>query len=80
LAKASLGLFCSLTYGCVSRANFCKTSDSLTEIEGKIAELSGKMDGYGQRLEQQKFVSRGAVVALVVGITSGLIKYLFFTI
>ncbi len=52
---------------------------SRTELEVKIAEIGGKMDGYGKRLEQQEFVSRGAVVALVVGVTSGFIKYLFFT-
>ncbi len=51
---------------------------SRTELEVKIAELSGKMDGYGKRLDQQEFVSRGAVLALVVGVTSGFIKYLFF--
>jgi hypothetical protein len=56
-----------------------ETQQAKTEVEGKIAELSGKMDGYGKRLDQQEFVSRGAVVALVVGVTSGFIKYLFFT-
>jgi DNA repair exonuclease SbcCD ATPase subunit len=56
-----------------------ETRQAKTEIEGKIAELSGKMDGYGKRLDQQEFVSRGAVVALVVGVTSGFIKYLFFS-
>ncbi len=56
-----------------------ETQQAKTEVEGKIAELSGKMDGYGKRLEQQEFVSQGAVLALVVGVTSGFIKYLFFT-
>ncbi|MCJ2543040.1 hypothetical protein [Thermostichus vulcanus] len=56
-----------------------KISLAQTGLEGKIAELSGKMDGYGKRLEQQEFVSRGAIVALVVGVVSGFIKYLFFS-
>ncbi|MCF2972532.1 hypothetical protein L1047_15155 [Synechococcus sp. Nb3U1] len=47
-------------------------------LEGKIAELSGKMDGYGKRLDQQKFISRGAIVALVVGVAPGFIKYSVF--
>ncbi|MEN9224619.1 MAG: hypothetical protein Q6L60_07030 [Thermostichus sp. HHBFW_bins_43] len=50
-----------------------------SELEVKIAELSGKMDGYSKRLDQQEFVSRGAILALVVGVASGFIKYLFFT-
>ncbi|MEN9231234.1 MAG: hypothetical protein Q6L68_10035 [Thermostichus sp. DG02_5_bins_236] len=56
-----------------------KISLAQTGLEGKIAELSGKMDGYGKRLDQQEFVSRGAIVALVVGVASGFIKYLFFS-
>ncbi|MCJ2543612.1 hypothetical protein [Thermostichus vulcanus] len=52
---------------------------SRSELEVKIAELSGKMDGYSKRLDQQEFVSRGAILALVVGVASGFIKYLFFT-
>ncbi|MEN9231687.1 MAG: hypothetical protein Q6L68_12345 [Thermostichus sp. DG02_5_bins_236] len=52
---------------------------SRSELEVKIAELSAKMDGYGKRLDQQEFVSRGAILALVVGVASGFIKYLFFT-
>lgn len=42
-------------------------------LEGKIAELSRKMDGYGKRPDQQEFISRGAIVALVVGVASGFI-------
>ncbi len=56
-----------------------ETQQAKIEVEGKIAEISGKIDGYGKRLDQQEFVSRGAVVALVVGVASGFIKYLFFT-
>ncbi|GAB4213410.1 MAG: hypothetical protein OHK0012_09490 [Synechococcales cyanobacterium] len=51
---------------------------SRSDLEGKIAELGGKMDGYGKRIDQQEFISRGAILALVVGVTSGFIKYLFF--
>ncbi|MFQ3614900.1 MAG: hypothetical protein SNJ68_14495 [Cyanobacteriota bacterium] len=56
-----------------------ETQQAKTEIEGKIAEISGKIDGYGKRLDQQEFISRGAVLALVVGVASGFIKYLFFS-
>ncbi|MFS8969579.1 hypothetical protein [Synechococcus sp. 'PEA 65AY6A-5F PE A'] len=52
---------------------------SRSSLEVKIAELSGKMDGYSKRLDQQEFISRGAIVALVVGVASGFIKYLFFS-
>jgi len=48
---------------------------SRSSLEVKIAELSGKMDGYSKRLDQQEFISRGAIVALVVGVASGFIKY-----
>ena len=82
LTRSELGAEISLTrselQGEISSAR-AETRQAKTEVEGKIAELSGKMDGYGKRLDQQEFVSRGAVVALVVGVTSGFIKYLFFT-
>ncbi|MEN9225392.1 MAG: hypothetical protein Q6M54_07975 [Thermostichus sp. DRC_bins_24] len=38
------------------------------DIERVNAELGSKVDAYGKRLEQQEFVSRGAIVALVVGV------------
>jgi hypothetical protein len=54
-----------------------KLKEEIRRIEEKLSE---KMDGLGKRLDQQEFISRGAIVTLVAGITTGFIKYLFFLI
>jgi len=37
------------------------------------------MDGIGKRLDNQEFISRGAIITLVGGVLTGLVKYLFFS-
>ena len=49
-----------------------------TEIKSVDANLSTKLDGLGKRVENQEFVSRGATVALVGGLVTGMVKLLFF--
>jgi phage host-nuclease inhibitor protein Gam len=49
-----------------------------TEIKSVEANLSAKLDGLGKRVENQEFVSRGATVALVGGLVTGMVKLLFF--
>ncbi|MGY2794757.1 hypothetical protein ACVWVQ_001827, partial [Thermostichus sp. MS-CIW-36] len=48
-------------------------------INGMEGKLSEKMDGIGKRLDNQEFISRGAIITLVGGVLTGLIKYLFFS-
>jgi len=49
-----------------------------TEIKSVEVNLSAKLDGLGKRVENQEFVSRGATVALVGGLVTGMVKLLFF--
>jgi uncharacterized protein Yka (UPF0111/DUF47 family) len=49
------------------------------KIDGIESKLETKIDGIGKRLDQQEFISRGAVVALIGGSGAGLVKYLFFS-
>jgi len=49
-----------------------------TEIKSVETNLSAKLDGLGKRVENQEFVSRGATVALVGGLVTGMVKLLFF--
>ncbi len=52
----------------------------LTErINGVETKLTEKMDGIGKRLDNQEFISRGAIITLVGGVLTGLVKYLFFS-
>jgi len=48
------------------------------EVKSVEANLSAKLDGLGKRVENQEFVSRGATVALVGGLVTGMVKLLFF--
>jgi hypothetical protein len=44
----------------------------------EIKRLEEKMDGFGKRLDQQEFISRGAIITLLAGVATGFIRYLFF--
>ncbi|MCP2727504.1 coiled-coil domain-containing protein [Limnofasciculus baicalensis] len=44
------------------------------KIDGLEKNLDSKIDGLGKRLENQEFVSRGILVALIVAILGGLAK------
>ncbi len=56
-----------------------------TELKGEIAlagaetkRLEEKIEGFGKRIDQQEFINRGAILALIAGVATGFIKYLFF--
>ena len=49
-----------------------------TEIKSVETNLSFKLDGLSKRVENQEFVSRGATLALVGGLVTGMVKLLFF--
>lgn len=44
------------------------------KIDGLEKNLDSKIDGLGKRMENQEFVSRGILVALIVAILGGLAK------
>ncbi|MFS8873528.1 hypothetical protein NW870_10850 [Synechococcus sp. R50.1] len=43
-------------------------------INGMEGKLSEKMDGIGKRLDNQEFISRGAIITLVGGVLTGLMS------
>ncbi|GAB4218016.1 MAG: hypothetical protein OHK0012_24950 [Synechococcales cyanobacterium] len=46
-----------------------------TEIRSVETNLSAKLDGLGKRVENQEFVSRGATLALVGGLVTGMVLF-----
>lgn len=55
-----------------------KIDVQITEVKAEIRRLEEKIDGFGKRIDQQEFINRGAILALIAGVTTGFIKYLFF--
>ncbi len=51
---------------------------SQSEIRGDIKALDEKVTGLGKRLENQEFVNRGILMALVVALMAGTAKLLGF--
>ncbi len=49
------------------------------DIKRVVEKLEAKMDGIDKRLGNEEFISRSAFTALVVGVSTGLVKYLFFS-
>ena len=49
---------------------------SQTEIRGDIKTLDEKVTGLGKRLENQEFVNRGILMALVIALIAGTAKFL----
>ena len=49
---------------------------SQTEIRGDIKTLDEKVTGLGKRLENQEFVNRGILTALIVALIAGAAKFL----
>jgi lipid II:glycine glycyltransferase (peptidoglycan interpeptide bridge formation enzyme) len=47
---------------------------SLTELKVGQARLEEKVDGLSKRLENQEFISRGVLIALIVTILGGFAK------
>jgi uncharacterized protein (DUF849 family) len=48
------------------------------ELKGDLKALDIKMEGIGKRLENQEFISRGVLIALIVAILGGLAKLFGF--
>jgi uncharacterized protein (DUF3084 family) len=51
-----------------------ETKVAIQELKGGIKSLDEKVNGLGKRLENQEFVNRGILVALVVAIVGGVAK------
>jgi hypothetical protein len=51
-----------------------ETKVASQELKGEIKSLDEKVNGLGKRLENQEFVNRGILVALVVAIVGGVAK------
>jgi len=49
------------------------------DIKRVVEKLEAKMDGIDKRLGNEEFISRSAFTALVVGVSTGLVKYIFFS-
>ena len=49
-----------------------KTLDE--RLSGEIKSLEGKVDGIGKRLDNQEFLNRGVVVAVLVALIAGAAK------
>ena len=49
---------------------------SQAEIRGEIKTLDEKVTGLGKRLENQEFVNRGILMALVIALIAGTAKFL----
>jgi predicted nuclease with TOPRIM domain len=48
------------------------------ELSGKIKALEGKVDGLGKRLDNQEFLNRGVVVAVLAALIAGAAKVFGF--
>jgi uncharacterized protein (DUF3084 family) len=51
-----------------------ETKVASQELKGEIKSLDEKLNGLGKHLENQEFVNRGILVALVVAIVGGVAK------
>ena len=51
-----------------------RMEQTLIELKAGQARLEEKVDGLGKRLENQEFVSRGVLIALIVTILGGFAK------
>jgi predicted nuclease with TOPRIM domain len=48
------------------------------ELSGEIKALEGKVDGLGKRLDNQEFLNRGVVVAVLAALIAGAAKVFGF--
>ncbi len=55
-----------------------KIDQMKTELNGQIERVGEKLEGVSKRVDQQEILSRTAFAGLLVAVTSGFIKYLFF--
>ena len=51
---------------------------SQAEIRDEIKTLDEKVTGIGKRLENQEFIGRGILTALIVALLAGVAKYFWF--
>ncbi|MEM9215857.1 MAG: Bdr protein [Cyanobacteria bacterium P01_F01_bin.150] len=50
-----------------------------TKIDGVQAKLDTRLDGLEKRLSNEEIISRSVVGALLISVTTGLVKLLFFS-
>lgn len=50
-----------------------------TKIDGVQAKLDARLDGLEKRLSNEEIISRSVVGALLISVTTGLVKLLFFS-
>jgi hypothetical protein len=55
-----------------------RMEQSINDLKVRQARLEEKVDGVGKRLENQEFISRGVLVALIVAILGGFAKLFGF--
>ena len=51
----------------------------ITEVRGEIKRVEEKVDGVAKRLDNQEFISRGAIVTFLGTILAAVTKYIFFS-
>jgi hypothetical protein len=61
---------------------FLELKVEITKVEerlgGEIKRVDARLDGIDKRLGTEEFISRSALVALVAGALTGLVKFLFY--
>jgi K+/H+ antiporter YhaU regulatory subunit KhtT len=57
---------------------FDRMEQSINDLKVGQARLEEKVDGVGKRLENQEFISRGVLVALIVAVLGGFAKLFGF--
>ena len=56
-----------------------KIDVGLAEVRGEIRRVEEKVDGVAKRLDNQEFISRGAIVTFLGAILAAVTKYIFFS-
>ena len=56
-----------------------KIDVGLAEVRGEIKRVEEKVDGVAKRLDNQEFISRGAIVTFLGAILAAVTKYIFFS-
>jgi uncharacterized protein (DUF849 family) len=51
----------------------------IAEVRGEIKRVEEKVDGVAKRLDNQEFISRGAIVTFLGAILAAVTKYIFFS-
>jgi len=56
-----------------------KIEVGLAEVRGEIKRVEEKVDGVAKHLDNQEFISRGAIVTFLGAILAAVTKYIFFS-